>query len=82
MNTQNLKTDKLDLMGWIYSVQDVSIIEALKKIQQTAVLSTYEKSLKPMTQQELVSRAEAANKAISNDQTTSQESLRNEIKNW
>jgi hypothetical protein len=48
MNTQNLKTDKLDLMGWIYSVQDVSIIETLKEIQKTAVLSDYESSLKPM----------------------------------
>jgi hypothetical protein len=82
MNTQNLKTDKLDLMGWIYSVQDVSIIETLKEIQKTAILSSYEKSLKPMTQEELVNRAEAANKAISNNETTSQEDLRNEIKNW
>jgi hypothetical protein len=82
MDTQKLKTDKLDLMDWIYSIQDAAIIETLKEIKKTAVLSAYERSLKPMTKAELVSRAESANKAISNNETTSQEALRNEVKNW
>lgn len=82
MDTQNLKADKLDLMGWIYSVHDQAIIDTLKGIQRAAILSTYESSLKPMTQKELVDRAEIANRAIDNQETTNQDDLRNEINSW
>lgn len=82
MNTQDLQTDKLDLIGWIYSLQDASLIEHLKEFQKNTVIKVYEASLKPMTKKELVSRAKAANKAISNNEVISQEDLRKESKNW
>ncbi|RLD46040.1 MAG: hypothetical protein DRI86_04240 [Bacteroidetes bacterium] len=34
MNAQQIQAEKLDLIGWIYSLQDVSIIEKLKSIQK------------------------------------------------
>lgn len=82
MKTHDLKADKLDLMGWIYSIQDSSIIERLKDIQQKNIVSAYEASLKPMSQKELIKRAEEANKAVAGNDTTAQDVLRNEIKNW
>ena len=42
----------------------------------------YESSLKPMTNEELVNRAKAANKAITNNEVISQEDLRKESGNW
>ena len=33
MKTHNLHADKLDLIGWIYSLKDNSLIDELKKIK-------------------------------------------------
>jgi hypothetical protein len=82
MNTHNLQTDKLDLIGWIYSLQDASLIENLKEFQKNTTIKMYEASLKPMSKKELVTRAKEANKAISNNEVISQEELKKESKNW
>lgn len=82
MNTHDLHTDKLDLIGWIYNLQDVSLIKNLKELQKKTVVKTYEASLKPITKEELVNRAYEANRAISNNEITSQEDLKKECKNW
>ena len=38
MNAQQIQAEKLDLIGWIYSLQDISIIEKLKSIQKNIVV--------------------------------------------
>ena len=37
MNTQQIETDKLVLFGWIYNIQDFSIIKKLKEFQNNAL---------------------------------------------
>ena len=82
MNTQQIQTDKLDLIGWIYNIQDISIIEKLKSFQKNSVLNVYEASLKPMSERELTNRAKEANKAIKNNEVISQDDLMKESENW
>jgi len=82
MNTRQIQAEKLDLIGWIYNIQDISIIEKLKSIRENFTVEKYEASLSPMTTQELVNRAEEANKAIKNNDIISQEDLEKEIQDW
>ena len=82
MNTQQIQAEKLDLIGWIYNIQDISVIEKLKSIQKNIVIEKYEASLKPMSEKELIDRAKEANKAIENNDVISQDDLKKETENW
>ena len=82
MNAQQLQTDKLALIGWIYNLQDVSLIDKLKSIQRKTVVKVYESSLKPMYKEELISRANTANLAIEKNEVISQDNLKKETENW
>jgi len=82
MDTAQIQSEKLDLIGWIYNIQDTSILEKLKGLQKSIVVEKYEASLKPMSEEELINRAKEANKAIENNDVTSQEDLQSEIQNW
>ncbi len=82
MKIQQIQAEKLDLIGWIYNIQDISIIEKLKSIQKNTILEKYEVSLKPMSEKELLDRAKEANKAIENNDVTLQDDLKKETENW
>ena len=82
MDTAQIQSEKLDLIGWIYNIKDTSILEKLKGLQKSIVVEKYEASLKPMSEEELINRAKEANKAIENNDVTSQVDLQNEIQNW
>ncbi len=82
MDTAQIQSEKLDLIGWIYNIQDTSILEKLKSLQKSIVVEKYEASLKPISEEELINRAKEANKAIENNDVTSQEDLQSEIQNW
>ncbi len=82
MDIQQIQTDKLDLIGWIYNIQDISIIEELKNIQKNTALRAYEATLKPMSEKELINKAKNANKAIKNNEVLLQDDLIKETKNW
>ena len=82
MNIQQMQAEKLDLIGWIYNIQDISIIEKVKSIQRNIVIEKYESSLKPMSSQELIDRAKESNHAINNNDTITHDQLEKEIQNW
>ncbi len=82
MNTQQIQAEKLDLIGWIYNIQDITIIERIKSIQRNIVVDKYEASLSPMSKQELVDRAKEANKAIDNNDIITQDRLEKEIQRF
>lgn len=62
----NIHAEKLELIAWVARLQDVNLLERLKEFRQKAETEHYEASLKPMTVEELVARAEASNRAIEN----------------
>ncbi len=63
MNVQ-LELEKLRLIEWLIGLQDAKILEALKKLRQASEVAAYEASLKPMTVEDLVARAEEADRDI------------------
>ena len=64
MKRMNLQTDKLRLIEWLARLQDADIVQRLLEIKQDSEVAAYEASLKPMTVEELVARAEESNRAI------------------
>jgi hypothetical protein len=60
----NVQAEKLELITWLAQLQDVNLLERLKEFRRKAEAEAYEASLKPMTVDELVARAEASNRAI------------------
>ena len=60
----NVQGEKLELITWLAQLQDTNLLEQLREFRQNADRKAYESSLKPMTVDELVARAEASNRAI------------------
>ena len=60
----NLQTEKLRLIEWVLKLQDVELVKRLLEIKQADEAAAYEASLKPMTVEELLARAEESNRAI------------------
>lgn len=60
----NVQAEKLELITWLAQLQDINLIKQLKELRQNEERKAYEASLKPMTVDELVARAEASNRAI------------------
>jgi hypothetical protein len=51
---------KIDLISWLSNLQDEDILDQLDTIRKKAVLGNYQKSLSPMTMEELKNRVEEA----------------------
>jgi len=64
MKGMNLQTEKLQLIEWLARLQDADIVRRLLEVKQDSEMAAYEASLKPMTVEELVARAEESNRAI------------------
>lgn len=64
MRRMNLQTEKLRLIEWVLKLQDVELVKRLLEVKQASETADYEASLKPMTVEELVARAEESNRAI------------------
>jgi hypothetical protein len=60
----NVQAEKLELITWLAQLQDINLLKQLKELRQNEERKAYEASLKPMTVDELVARAEASNRAI------------------
>lgn len=64
MRHMNLQTEKLRLIEWLARLKDADIVQRLLEIKEDSEVAAYEASLKPMTVEELVVRAEESNRAI------------------
>ena len=60
----NVQSEKLQLIEWLVQLQDLNILQRIKEVKQDAEVAAYEASLKPMSVDELVARAEESNRAI------------------
>lgn len=64
LSKMNVQAEKLELITWLAQLQDINLLKQLKELRQNEERKAYEASLKPMTVDELVARAEASNRAI------------------
>ena len=62
----NLQAEKLQLIEWLARLQDLEVVQHLLQVKRDNERSVYEASLKQMTKEELVARAEESNQAIAN----------------
>ncbi len=76
----DIQTAKLNLIQWLAGLQDDSIIQKLLEFKGISETDEYELTLKPISIEELVARAEASNKAIEKGEYVDIETLENE--NW
>ena len=60
----NVQSEKLQLIEWLVQLQDLNILQRIKEVKQDAEVAAYEASLKPMTKEELIARAEESNRDI------------------
>ena len=60
----DIQLEKLRLIEWLARLQDADIVQRLLEVKQDSEVATYEASLKPMTVEELVARAEESNRDI------------------
>jgi hypothetical protein len=71
---------KIDLISWLSNLQDEDILDQLDTIRKKAVLGNYQKSLSPMTMEELENRVAEAEEDFNAGRIISQEELKKRIK--
>jgi DNA-binding Lrp family transcriptional regulator len=71
----NIQSEKLQLIEWLVQLQDMTVIERIKKLRDQSIVKKYEAGLKPMSSEELERRADASNKAIEEGRVSDIESI-------
>ena len=78
----DLQSRKLSLIGYLVDIQDEKVIGDIEStIFESRKLSS-QQSLKRLTEEELINRAEEANKDYLAGRIKSQDELETESKNW
>jgi hypothetical protein len=60
----NVQAEKFKLIEWLVQLQDLEVIQRIQALKNAAEVAEYEASLKPMSVEELVARAEESNEDI------------------
>ncbi len=60
----NVQTEKFKIIEWLIGLQDMATLKRLEELRRESEIAAYEASLKPMTKEELIARAQAANEDI------------------
>ena len=74
-----LEARKLDLVNWVVNSMDEQLIATLEKFRKEQKIKTFREGLKPMTEEELLARAEASEEAIRQGKTVDVEDLLKEM---
>lgn len=62
----NVQAEKFKLIEWLVQLQDLEVIQRIQALKDAEEVAAYEASLKPMTVEELIARAEESNRDIEN----------------
>lgn len=71
---------KLELISWLSNLHDEEILDQLKSVRKKATLEKYQKSLSPMSMEELENSLAEAEEDIQAGRVISQEELKKRIK--
>jgi hypothetical protein len=85
----NIQTAKLDLIEWISTLNDSSVIEILRQLKEdysnskkTRKDGEVEEELKPFSEKEFNDLIDSAESDSENGRLTSARELKNEIESW
>lgn len=76
----NIAEKKLDLIAWLAELNDSEILEELDQIKKRSTLENYQKSLQPMTFEELRESLAESEEDYQKGRIISQEELAKRIK--
>jgi predicted Zn-dependent protease len=71
---------KLELISWLSNLHDEEILDQLESVRKKAALEKYQKSLSPMSAEELENSLAEAEEDIQAGRVISQEELKKRIK--
>lgn len=71
---------KIDLIFWLSNLQDEEVLDQLESIRKKTIKSSYQKSLSPLTMEELENRVAEAEEDFKAGRVISQEELKKRIK--
>lgn len=77
----NVQAEKLKLIEWLISLQDVTILKRLEQLRSESEIAAYEASLKPMTVDELIARSRASDEDIAAGRVYDFDEVMNEMAN-
>jgi hypothetical protein len=60
----DIQAEKIKLIEWIVGVNDVTLLQKISKFRSKSVKEAFETNLKPMSTEELETRAVASNRNI------------------
>ena len=80
--TMTSQAVKLSLIDWLIHLNDDKLISEVQSIRKKDFVKSYEASLKPFTEEELLSRIAQSEDDFKNGRTTSLEHFRREIDKW
>lgn len=76
----NTAEKKLDLITWLAELNDSEILEELDRIKKRSTIERYQKSLQPMSSEELRESLAESEEDYRNGRIISQEELQRRIK--
>lgn len=76
----NTAEKKLDLITWLAELNDSEILEELDRIKKRSTIERYQKSLQPMSSEELRESLAESEEDYRNGRIISQEELKRRIK--
>ena len=79
MNSQSLK---LSLIDWLIHLNDDKLIDEVQSIRKKDFVKNYESTLKPFTEEELLSRIAKSEDDFKNGRITSLENFIKEAGKW
>lgn len=82
ISAAGLQERKLTLIEWLARLDDEAIIREIEVLQKKRRIARYEKSLKPMSEAELISRAKQSEKDIEAGRVVSTQELKKIIATW
>jgi len=76
----NTAEKKLDLITWLAELNDSVLLEELNQIKKRSIIEKYQKTLQPMSSEELMESLAESEEDYQNGRIISQEELARKIK--
>jgi hypothetical protein len=78
----NFQVRKFKIIEWVTNEEDVTTIKEIEAIQKKRRIAKYEKSLKPMTETDLLKRIEQSERDVKEGRVISHSEVKKLIATW
>lgn len=78
----NIAIKKIELIEWLVSIEDQTLLEEVEILKKKAIAEAYEGRMKPMASPQYKSLLDQAEEEYKTGRVTLQENLEKESENW